>query len=40
MYQKAINLRLRCFKLMAAGICTRLTVTFILSVSREVRKEK
>lgn len=40
MYQKAINLRPRCFKLMVAGICTRLTVTFIHLVSRGVRREK
>ena len=26
--------------MMVAGICTKLTVTFILSVSREVKKEK
>lgn len=25
---------------MVAGICTKLTVTFMLSVSREVKKEK
>ena len=40
MYQKAINLRPGCFKLMIAGICTKLTVTFMLSVRREVKKEK
>lgn len=40
MQQKAINLRPRYFKLMVTGICTRLIVTFVLSVSKEIRKEK
>lgn len=40
MQQKAINLRPRDFKLMVTGICTRLIVTFILSVSKETRMEK
>lgn len=41
MQQKAIiNLRPRYFKLMLTGICTRLIVTFRLSVSKEMRKEK
>lgn len=40
MQQKAINLRPRYFKLMVTGICTRLIVTFILAVSKEIRKEK
>lgn len=40
MQQEAINLRPRDFKLMVIGVCTRPTVTFILSISREVRKEQ
>lgn len=40
MHQKVINLRSRYFKLMVIGICTRLTITFIHSVSKELRKEK
>ena len=40
MHQKVINLRPRYFKLMVMGICTRLTITFILSVSKELKKEK
>lgn len=40
MHQKVINLRPGYFKLMVIGICTRLTVTFIHSVSKELRKEK
>lgn len=40
MQQEAINLRPRDFKLMVMGVCTRPTVTFVLSISREVRKEQ
>lgn len=40
MHQKVINLRPRYFKLMVMGICTRLTITFILSESKELKKEK
>lgn len=41
MQQKAIiNLRPRYFKLMLTGICKRLIITFRLSVSKEIRKEK
>lgn len=40
MQQKAINLRPRYFKLMVTGVCTRLIVTFMLSVNKKIRKEK
>lgn len=39
MHQKVINLRPRDFKLMVIGICTRLTVAFILSVSKELKRK-